>query len=221
MNATSRYQLKPRTPAFAPWTAALTTLLATAAAAAPSQPSTPPVLDRRVAAVSLADLDVSTPQGARAARERLHETARRLCAQLEDGQDLGHQPRFVACVERALDTALRSMSGPLHAHDAQAISPGNTASVSASPVSSAGSRSLRISVADLDLSTPAGTQVARDRIHAAARRLCSQLGNMDDLGHQPQFVACVERTTAEAWQRLQGPAVAAVNGGRSVQHATP
>jgi UrcA family protein len=72
---------------------------------------TPPVpaADTRAASVSLADLDLSTPEGARAARDRLHETARRLCSRLVDLQDLSHQPNFVACVDEALAHALRQV----------------------------------------------------------------------------------------------------------------
>jgi len=51
--------------------------LASAVAAAAPQNDTAPVT--RSAKVSLAGLDLSTPAGARAARERLRETARRLC----------------------------------------------------------------------------------------------------------------------------------------------
>jgi len=221
MNATTPYLFKPSTLSFAVCSAALTTLLSTAALAAPPQQSTAPVLDKRVAVVSLADLDVSTPQGANAARERLHETARRLCAQLQDSQDLGHQPRFVACVESTLDAAVRSLSAGRHAHSTQAIRPSSRADIAQPSVSSPDSRSMKVSLADLDVGTPAGAQVARDRIHEAARRLCSQLDDMDDLGHQPQFVACVESAMAEAWQRLPGPAVAAVNGVRAAGNVTP
>jgi hypothetical protein len=31
--------------------------------------------------------------------------ARKLCSQLSDPEDLGHQPNFVACVESAITTA--------------------------------------------------------------------------------------------------------------------
>jgi UrcA family protein len=74
---------------------------------------TPPVPapDSRTVRVSLADLDLSTPEGARAARDRLHNTARRLCSQFQlvHTQDLSHQPNFVACVDQALADALRQV----------------------------------------------------------------------------------------------------------------
>jgi len=81
-------------------------------------------------------------------------------------------------------------------------------------------RTAAVSLADLDLSTPQGVQAARERLHQAARQLCSQLEDSHDLGHQPHFVACVDAATAAAWQRLQGPAVAAVDGIRAAGHPT-
>jgi len=82
-----------------------------------------PALETRAARVSLADLDLSTPEGVRAARDRLHETARRLCSQLEDMRSVAHQPTFVKCVDESLEDALRQITGPLLAsvpasHDA-------------------------------------------------------------------------------------------------------
>jgi UrcA family protein len=62
--------------------------------------------------VSLADLDLSTPEGVRAAHDRLHETARRLCSQVADSQDISHQPNYVACVDETLANALRQLNGP-------------------------------------------------------------------------------------------------------------
>jgi UrcA family protein len=74
---------------------------------------TPPVLETRAVKVSLADLDLSTPEGLGAARDRLHQTARRLCSQLEDMRSIAHQPTFVKCVDESLADALRQITGPL------------------------------------------------------------------------------------------------------------
>jgi UrcA family protein len=79
-------------------------VLASVAEAAPTSDTTPVT---RSAKVSLAGLDLSTPDGARAAREQLRGTARRLCAQIADGLDLSHQSNFVACVDETLAAALR------------------------------------------------------------------------------------------------------------------
>jgi UrcA family protein len=79
-------------------------VLASAGEAAPTSDTAPVA---RSAKVSLAGLDLSTPDGARAARERLRGTARRLCAQVADDLDLSHQSNFVACVDETLAAALR------------------------------------------------------------------------------------------------------------------
>jgi UrcA family protein len=79
-------------------------VLASAAGAAPTSDTAPVT---RSAKLSLAGLDLSTPDGARAARERLRGTARRVCAQVADDLDLSHQSNFVACVDEALAAALR------------------------------------------------------------------------------------------------------------------
>jgi UrcA family protein len=93
-------------------TAALLALLAIAPVMAMADPPSAPAQVTRAAKVSLADLDLATPEGARTARDRLHETARRLCAQVADYEDLSHQANFVACVDAALAAALRQIKGP-------------------------------------------------------------------------------------------------------------
>jgi UrcA family protein len=71
----------------------------------------PPTLTKKV---SLADLDLTTPAGERAALERLHAMARTLCSRLEDELDLGRQPRFVACVEDAMAAAAVRLQALAH-----------------------------------------------------------------------------------------------------------
>jgi len=90
--------------------AALMTLLAIApiAVAAGTQPAPAPEI--RAARVSVADLDLSTPQGMRAARDRVQKMARHLCTQLEDLRDLSHHSNFVACVDDTLASALRQVN---------------------------------------------------------------------------------------------------------------
>jgi UrcA family protein len=66
----------------------------------------------RAANVSLADLDLSTLEGSRVARERLEAMARRLCAELTRSRELAYQPElayqsnFAACVHDTLTGAL-------------------------------------------------------------------------------------------------------------------
>jgi UrcA family protein len=88
-----------------PTITALLALSVLAFAAVASARDTAPVT--RSAKVSLAGLDLSTADGARAARQRLREVARRLCDHVADNFDLSHQSNFVACVDETLATALR------------------------------------------------------------------------------------------------------------------
>ncbi|HWS62679.1 MAG TPA: UrcA family protein [Steroidobacteraceae bacterium] len=64
----------------------------------------------RAANVSLADLDLSTLEGSRAARERLEAMARRLCAELARSNDLSYQPNYGACVHDTLAGALAQVN---------------------------------------------------------------------------------------------------------------
>ena len=57
------------------------------------------------AKVSLTDLDLSTAEGVRAAHERLHDVARRLCAQIAEESEISHRPNFVKCVGDTMATA--------------------------------------------------------------------------------------------------------------------
>ena len=79
-------------------------VLASPAAAADTTPVT------SSANVSLAGIDLSTPEGLRLARDRLRVTARRLCARVADDFDLAHQTNFVACVDETLAAALRKVT---------------------------------------------------------------------------------------------------------------
>ena len=81
--------------------------LASATAVAGGQPD-PSVT--RSGKVSLADLNLSTPEGANAARDRLRQAARRLCARVADELDLSHQANYVACVDESLAVALRKIT---------------------------------------------------------------------------------------------------------------
>jgi UrcA family protein len=128
MNSATTFLLSPVNLPILACAVAVMALHANASLAADGQQSSVPALEKRLAVVSLADLDTSTPQGAQAARERLRATARRLCSQLQDSWDLGHQPHFVACVEGALQRALHQLTPPAvataeHAHRAEHTAP--------------------------------------------------------------------------------------------------
>jgi UrcA family protein len=70
-------------------------------------------------------------------------------------------------------------------------------------------RSAVVSVADLDLSTEAGRQVARQRLHNTARLLCRGVTDPWSLSHHDDYVACVDGAMASALARLPSPALAA------------
>lgn len=52
--------------------------------------------------VSLAGLDLSTPQGIRAAHERVRIAARRLCAKVANSADMQRQLDYIACIDDAM-----------------------------------------------------------------------------------------------------------------------
>ena len=64
----------------------------------------------RAANVSLADLDLSTPEGLRRARERLRAIARHVCAELAHSRDLSYRPNFGACVDDTVANALAQVN---------------------------------------------------------------------------------------------------------------
>ncbi len=82
--------------------------------------------------------------------------------------------------------------------------------VHAAKASSADSRSAQVSLAGLDLSTAEGMLGARLRVHQAARRLCAQVEDLDDLSRGANFAACVEASTVAALQQIKPPSLAAV-----------
>ncbi len=79
---------------------------------AESQPE--PAAETLSARVSLADVDLSTPEGQRVAYERLRQTARRLCLSLEalHPQSLAHYPTYIRCVDETLARAVQQVNGP-------------------------------------------------------------------------------------------------------------
>jgi len=64
-----------------------------------------------VATVSIADLDLSTDKGMQTARDRVNETARRLCKKVIDPWALSHHSQYVRCVGDATSAALEQIRG--------------------------------------------------------------------------------------------------------------
>ena len=64
-------------------------------------------------------------------------------------------------------------------------------------------KSARVNLKDLDLSSANGRNAAYERLHQAARTLCSRVADPNDLSRQTNFVACVDRAMAQAQPALQ------------------
>jgi UrcA family protein len=71
-------------------------------------------------------------------------------------------------------------------------------------------RIVRVVLADLDLSTPEGARIARNRLQEAARQLCVRLAESRDVGRQWHLRACMNETVADAWRQLSTPALVSV-----------
>jgi UrcA family protein len=154
----------------------------------------------RVSDVSLADLNLSTPEGMSTASERLHTMAERMCAEPARGSE----PNFATCVDSTLAGALRQIDA------LKKIKQTSGHSVT---------RAANVLLADLDLSTPDGSRVARERLDTMARRLCTELSRNHELTYQPNYAACVHDTLVGAW--AQANAIRAANDKRTAQRATP
>jgi UrcA family protein len=68
-------------------------------------------------------------------------------------------------------------------------------------------RVAKVSLAGLDLSTPAGARIAYERIKTVAERLCFLVG---DDPYRETYEACVRETLANALRRINAPTVAAL-----------
>ncbi len=88
--------------------AALVALFALTSAVALAEPPSA----TRVAKVSLAGLELSTPEGARAAYERIKATAERLCFQMGDPSLIDNQAIYNVCVRETLATTVRRINAP-------------------------------------------------------------------------------------------------------------
>ena len=67
-------------------------------------------------------------------------------------------------------------------------------------------RAKTVSLANIDLSTVEGQRVAHERLHQAARRLCSQVADELDLSRQANYVACIDMAMTRADRQLQAMA---------------
>jgi len=70
--------------------------------------------------------------------------------------------------------------------------------------------SVKVSLVDLDLSTPQGVAVARDRLIDTARRHCAQGGGNLDPSQGAEFASCMDFTLMNELKQLSGGARAAI-----------
>ena len=157
-----------------------------------------------VADVKLSDLDLSTPEGMRLARDRLHTMAERLCADRGGGREPFSQPAFSACVDGTVANVLRQLDALRQTH----MTALNSVTLGAS-----------VSLADLDLSTLEGAAIAHQRLAAMARRLCDELARRRDLAYPPNYAACAHDTLAGAL--AQADALAAARNTRTARRSAP
>jgi len=75
----------------------------------PAPPQIPHVLE---SSVSLSDLDLSTPEGVRAAHKRLRGKAEYLCRQLWDGVTTTYRWTYAECVKKTVADAIQRLDGP-------------------------------------------------------------------------------------------------------------
>ena len=86
-------------------------------------------------------------------------------------------------------------------------------------VTAAVSRVADVSLADLNLSTPAGMREAHERLETMAQRLCAELARSHELAYQPSYGTCVHDTLAGALAQVN--AIRAAKDTRTAQHITP
>jgi UrcA family protein len=157
-----------------------------------------------VADVKLSDLNLSTPEGVRLARDRLHTMAERLCADGSGDREPSSQPAFGACVDSTVANTLRQLDALRQSH---------------TRVLKSVTLGANVSLADLDLSTLEGAAIARQRLDAMARRLCGELARRQGLTYAPNYAACVHDTLAGAL--AQADALAAARNTRTARRSTP
>ena len=91
--------------------AALAVLFTFSSAAWADSPA-PPAADTLAARISLAGLDLATPDGAREALRRLRTAAQRLCWQLGDDLKAANRATMNACVRETVADAVRKINAP-------------------------------------------------------------------------------------------------------------
>jgi UrcA family protein len=166
--------------------------------------------EARTTTVSIADLDLSTSEGANVARERLHQTARQLCAQTL-GKDSANPRKFIACLNDTVSDALRQIDVPGRAaieSGAWTILPSQATSGLAA-AAGVQTKLMVVLMADVDLSTPEGARIASERIRKSARHVCGQL-TAEETTLTSHYSNCVDEATAAGLRQISAAQVAAM-----------
>ena len=71
-----------------------------------AQESSAPLTVTGTAKVSLIGLDLSTPDGVRAARQRVRAAAQRVCAKVADSADMSTRLNYLTCIDNAMAPAV-------------------------------------------------------------------------------------------------------------------
>jgi len=106
MNAQKGLRLPATNAVIATACIALGAIAPMATFADPPDGETPHTLESRV---SLSDLDLSTPEGVRAAQNRLRKKAEYLCRQLWDDVTASYRWSYAACVKKTLASAIQQL----------------------------------------------------------------------------------------------------------------
>ncbi|THD77171.1 MAG: UrcA family protein [Phenylobacterium sp.] len=72
-------------------------------------------------------------------------------------------------------------------------------------------RTMKISVADIDLRTEAGAQAALHRIQSAARAVCGDTTSLHDMSEYARQRACLKAAVTRAVTTLNSPLVASLS----------
>jgi len=78
-------------------------------------------------------------------------------------------------------------------------------------IAAAAIQSAKVSLADLDLTTPAGARVAYERIRRVAERLCDDREDAWSRYHAASYNACVRETVADAVHQIHVDALLALD----------
>jgi UrcA family protein len=156
------------------------------------------------AKVLLAGLDITTPEGTAAARNRLHETARQICSQPVGNLEPSDRADFLSCIDNTLINELKQVNSSARAAIVARGSAWPIAAedgtVSQLRESAPPTSVMVVSIADLDVLSPQGVLIAHERIHNTARRICTQLiSSQDPATH---YSKCVNDATTGALRQI-------------------